>query len=202
MCGIAGFCNWPGTREQQQNNLEKMKQRMLHRGPDAGGSYFTEDGQVGLGHRRLSIVDLSPTGLQPMKSHGGRYVIAYNGEIYNYKQIAGELIEEHKVDQFRGSSDTEVLLEAFEAYGIEKAISKCKGMFAIALYDLKEQVLYLLRDRVGEKPLYYGSGALRHWMDFRIPLTRIFLTFILYTDIFRLHIPYIRESGSWMQGQF
>lgn len=156
MCGIAGFCNWPGTREQQQNNLEKMKQRMLHRGPDAGGSYFTEDGQVGLGHRRLSIVDLSPTGLQPMKSHGGRYVIAYNGEIYNYKQIAGELIEEHKVDQFRGSSDTEVLLEAFEAYGIEKAISKCKGMFAIALYDLKEQVLYLLRDRVGEKPLYYG----------------------------------------------
>ncbi len=101
MCGIAGFCNWPGTREQQQNNLEKMKQRMLHRGPDAGGSHFTEDGQAGLGHRRLSIVDLSPTGLQPMKSHGGRYVIAYNGEIYNYKQIAGELIEEHKVDQFR-----------------------------------------------------------------------------------------------------
>ena len=144
MCGIAGFCNWPGTREQQQNNLEKMKQRMLHRGPDAGGSYFTEDGQVGLGHRRLSIVDLSPTGLQPMKSHGGRYVIAYNGEIYNYKQIAGELIQEHKVDQFRGSSDTEVLLEAFEAYGIEKAIWKCKGMFVIALYDVKEKVLYLL----------------------------------------------------------
>ena len=93
MCGIAGFCNWPGTREQQQNNLEKMKQRMLHRGPDAGGSYFTEDGQVGLGHRRLSIVDLSEAGLQPMKSHSGRYVMVYNGEIYNYKKLSQKLLK-------------------------------------------------------------------------------------------------------------
>ena len=116
MCGIAGFCNWPGTREQQQNNLEKMKQRMLHRGPDAGGSYFTEDGQVGLGHRRLSIVDLSPTGLQPMKSHGGRYVIAYNGEIYNYQEIRKELIEKHGC-QFQTNSDTEVILQGYKTYG-------------------------------------------------------------------------------------
>lgn len=156
MCGIAGFCNFPGTLESKQNNLEKMKQRMLHRGPDAGGSFISEDGCVALGHRRLSIVDLSPTGLQPMKSHSGRYVIAYNGEIYNYKEIADRLMKEHKVDGFYGTSDTEVLLEAFEAYGIENAISMCKGMFAIALYDLQERTLYLLRDRVGEKPLYYG----------------------------------------------
>lgn len=156
MCGIAGFCNFPGTLENKQNNLEKMKQRMLHRGPDAGGSFISEDGCVALGHRRLSIVDLSPTGLQPMKSHSGRYVIAYNGEIYNYKEIADRLMKEHKVSSFYGTSDTEVLLEAFEAYGIENAISMCKGMFAIALYDLQERTLYLLRDRVGEKPLYYG----------------------------------------------
>ena len=156
MCGIAGFCNFPGTLENKQNNLEKMKQRMIHRGPDAGGSFISEDGRIAMGHRRLSIVDLSPTGLQPMKSHSNRYVIAYNGEIYNYKEIAERLVKEHKVDRFRGTSDTEVLLEAFEAYGIENAISMCKGMFAIALYDLQEQTLYLLRDRVGEKPLYYG----------------------------------------------
>lgn len=156
MCGIAGFCNFPGTTEEKQKNLEQMKQRMLHRGPDAGGSFITEDGRVALGHRRLSIVDLSEAGLQPMKSHSGRYVMAYNGEIYNYKKLAQQLLAEKRVDRFTGTSDTEVLLEAFEAYGVEKAISMCKGMFAIALYDLKEQVLYLLRDRIGEKPLYYG----------------------------------------------
>lgn len=156
MCGIAGFCNFPGTTEEKQKNLEKMKQRMLHRGPDAGGSFLTEDGRVALGHRRLSIVDLSEAGLQPMKSHSGRYVIAFNGEIYNYRKLAQQLLDERRVDRFTGTSDTEVLLEAFEAYGVEKAISMCKGMFAIALYDLKEQTLYLLRDRVGEKPLYYG----------------------------------------------
>lgn len=154
MCGIAGFCNWNGDK---QKNIEKMKERMYHRGPDAGGSYFSDDGQVTLGHRRLSIVDLSENGAQPMASHSGRYVIAYNGEIYNYKKIAEKLLREKKVERFKGSSDTEVLLEAFEAYGIERAISLCKGMFAIALYDQKEQVLYLLRDRIGEKPLYYGQ---------------------------------------------
>lgn len=154
MCGIAGFCNLMGDK---QKNIEKMKARMYHRGPDAGGSFFSEDGQVTLGHRRLSIVDLSPNGAQPMNSQSGRFTIAYNGEIYNYKKIAEKLLIEKKVQAFRGASDTEVLLEAFEAYGVEKAISLCKGMFAIALYDKKEQVLYLLRDRIGEKPLYYGQ---------------------------------------------
>lgn len=154
MCGIAGFCNLKGDNCK---NIEKMKERMFHRGPDAGGSYVSEDGQVTLGHRRLSIVDLSENGAQPMTSHSGRYVIAYNGEIYNYKKIAKKLLEEEKVTSFKGTSDTEVLLEAFEAYGVKEAISLCKGMFAIALYDKKEQCLYLLRDRVGEKPLYYGQ---------------------------------------------
>ncbi len=154
MCGIAGFCNLEGNRKI---NIERMKERMHHRGPDAGGSYFSEDDQLTLGHRRLSIIDLSEAGAQPMSSHSGRYVIAFNGEIYNYKEIADKLISDKKVKEFRGSSDTEVLLEAFENYGVKEAISLCKGMFAIALYDKKERMLYLVRDRVGEKPLYYGQ---------------------------------------------
>lgn len=154
MCGIAGLCNW---KRDPLANIEKMNQRMLHRGPDAGGSFLEEDGSVALGHRRLSIVDLSPNGAQPMTSHSGRFVIAFNGEIYNHRQLRRKLLEEKKVTQFRGTSDTEVLLELFEAYGIKDAISLCKGMFAIALYDKNEKKLHLLRDRVGEKPLYYGK---------------------------------------------
>lgn len=153
MCGIAGFCNLAGDKS---GNIERMKNRMYHRGPDAGGTYISEDGQVVLGHRRLSIVDLSENGAQPMTSHSGRFVIAYNGEIYNYKKLADKLLKEKKIETFKGTSDTEVLLEAFEAYGIEETIALCKGMFAISLYDKKEKTLYLLRDRVGEKPLYYG----------------------------------------------
>ena len=153
MCGIAGLCNFAGDKK---GNIERMKERMYHRGPDAGGTYVSENGQVVLGHRRLSIVDLSENGAQPMTSHSGRFVISYNGEIYNYKKLAEKLLKEKKVNAFRGTSDTEVLLEAFEAYGIEKTINQCKGMFAISLYDKEEKTLYLLRDRVGEKPLYYG----------------------------------------------
>ena len=153
MCGIAGFCNLKGDWKE---NIGRMNRRMHHRGPDGEGIWASEKERVVLGHKRLSIVDLSANGAQPMESHSGRYAIAYNGEIYNYKKIAAKLIEEKKVAAFRGSSDTEVLLEAIEAYGVEEAISMCKGMFAIALYDKKERVLYLLRDRVGEKPLYYG----------------------------------------------
>ena len=153
MCGIAGLCNFKGDIEK---NIEKMNQRMFHRGPDAGGCFVEKDGSVALGHRRLSIVDLSPTGAQPMESHSGRFVIAFNGEIYNHRKLRERLVREGKVDKFRGTSDTEVLLELFENYGVKEGISLCKGMFAIALYDRQEKMLYLLRDRVGEKPLYYG----------------------------------------------
>lgn len=156
MCGIAGFCNFAGNSKK---NIEAMKNKMFHRGPDAGGTYFSDGGDVVLGHRRLSILDLSENGSQPMSSHSGRFVIVFNGEIYNYKEIAEKLLREHKVTCFRGTSDTEVLLEAFEHYGVKKAISLCKGMFAIALYDQAKKELYLLRDRVGEKPLYYGRAG-------------------------------------------
>lgn len=181
MCGIAGFCNLDGDWKA---NMERMNRRMRHRGPDAEGVWASQGGQVALGHQRLSIVDLSANGAQPMESHSGRFVIAFNGEIYNYKKIAAKLTEEKKASAFRGTSDTEVLLEAMEAYGVEQAISMCKGMFAIALYDQKERVLYLLRDRVGEKPLYYGFigretfafasevGAIAQLDGFRNPVNR------------------------------
>jgi asparagine synthase (glutamine-hydrolysing) len=153
MCGIAGFCNW--GRDWQQN-IERMNEKMYHRGPDASGVWACEDHSVVLGHRRLSILDLSDTGAQPMESHNNRYVIAYNGEIYNHNIIREKLLSEHQVTAFRGTSDTEVLLEAVSAYGLENALKMAKGMFAIAVYDKKERTLSLARDRVGEKPLYYG----------------------------------------------
>lgn len=153
MCGIAGFCNWG---EGWKRNIGRMNEKMYHRGPDASGVWRSEDGTVVLGHRRLSIVDLTPSGAQPMESHNGRYVITYNGEIYNYRFIRSKLLEEHKVTAFRGTSDTEVLLEAVSAYGLDKTLAMAKGMFGIAIYDKKERALYIARDRVGEKPLYYG----------------------------------------------
>ena len=142
--------------EHWEENIKNMNQRMFHRGPNASGIWSREDKKVVFGHQRLSIVDLSPNGAQPMESHSGRYVMVFNGEIYNHKDIARKLLEEKKVTAFRGTSDTEVLLEAMEVYGVTEAIRMCTGMFAIALYDKEEKEIYLLRDRVGEKPLYYG----------------------------------------------
>ena len=113
MCGIAGFCNWGAD---WQRNIERMNERMYYRGPDASGVWAAEDASVVLGHRRLSIVDLSAAGAQPMESHNGRYVISYNGEIYNYNVIRKKLREENRVAAFKGASDTEDLLEAVSAY--------------------------------------------------------------------------------------
>lgn len=153
MCGIAGLCNWGGN---WRTNIERMNEKMYHRGPDAAGIWASEDGAMVLGHRRLSIVDLTPAGAQPMQSHNDRYVMAYNGEIYNHCDLRQKLLEEHKVAAFRGTSDTEALLEAVSAYGLERTLVMAKGMFAIAVFDQKERTLSLARDRVGEKPLYYG----------------------------------------------
>ena len=157
MCGIAGLCNWgDGWKE----NIEKMNEKMYHRGPDAGGIWTSDEHSVVLGHRRLSIVDLTPAGAQPMESHNGRYVMAFNGEIYNYRTVRDRLLRDNRVTAFRGTSDTEVLLEAVCAYGVKETLRMIKGMFAFAVYDKKERALSLARDRVGEKPLYYGfTGA-------------------------------------------
>lgn len=153
MCGIAGICNFTGDWKE---NIERMKRHMKKRGPNADGTWSSEDHRVVFGHQRLSIVDLSAGGAQPMTSHSGRYTMTYNGEIYNYKELADKLLQDGSVTAFRGSSDTEVLLEAFEAYGIEKTLAFCKGMFAIGLYDHENGEITLIRDRIGEKPLYYG----------------------------------------------
>ncbi len=180
MCGIAGFCN---RQKDWKTDIETMKRRMVHRGPDGEGTWASEEGDVVLGHRRLSILDLSDSGAQPMISHSGRYVMAFNGEIYNYRKIAELLKEEGKLPRLRGSSDTEVLLEALEAWGVKEGITRCKGMFSIALYDRKEKELWLLRDRVGEKPLYYGFvgnsfvfaseiGCIAALPDFSCPVNR------------------------------
>lgn len=153
MCGIAGFCNW---KKDWQKNIERMCDKMRYRGPDAAGVWASDDHRVVLGHRRLAIVDLTPAGAQPMLSHDGRYVMAYNGEIYNHTDIRKKLLSEGKVFSFQGTSDTETLLEAIAAYGLADTLKMAKGMFAIALFDKREHTLFLARDRIGEKPLYYG----------------------------------------------
>ena len=154
MCGIAGFLN--NSTNNSESILNKMVDSLAHRGPDDEGYWFDRDAGIALGHRRLSILDLSPAGHQPMNSHSGRFVIIFNGEIYNYHLIRAEL-EKLATYNWRGHSDTEVILEAFEVWGIEKTIKRLIGMFAIALWDRKERLLYLIRDRLGEKPLYYGA---------------------------------------------
>lgn len=155
MCGIAGVVTWrpEGVLGEQ---VERMIAPLVHRGPDDHGVWVDAERGVGLGHRRLSILDLSPQGHQPMASASGRYVIAYNGEIYNFAQIREQLCAEGKGHQWRGHSDTEILLAAFDAWGVEATLQKVVGMFAIALWDREARSLTLARDRIGEKPLYYG----------------------------------------------
>ena len=134
-----------------------MTSAIAHRGPDDSGYWIDAEAGIALGHRRLSIIDLSPQGHQPMQSASNRYVIVYNGEIYNYQIIRDELQGLGKAPAWRGHSDTEVLLAAFEAWGIEATLQRCVGMFAIALWDRKERSMTFARDRMGEKPLYYGN---------------------------------------------
>ena len=177
MCGIAGFHNTQMNKEDRIRVILSMNERMIHRGPDAGGFFAaladgciigdsagkTEETGINasgagivLGHRRLSIQDLSEAGAQPIISHDKHLVMVYNGEIYNAPQIRTELERDKGRISWRGSSDSEVLLEAIGAYGIDKALKMTKGMFALAVYDLTSGEISLARDRVGEKPLYYG----------------------------------------------
>jgi asparagine synthase (glutamine-hydrolysing) len=131
-----------------------MASTVEHRGPDDSGVWVDADAGVGFGHRRLAVIDLSMGGSQPMVSFGGRWVMAYNGEIYNHVEIRRRL--EQTGITFRGSSDTEVLVSAVECWGIDRALDACEGMFAVALWDRRDRELHLVRDRFGEKPLYYG----------------------------------------------
>ncbi len=149
MCGISGF--YSPTKKFSEAELHLMTDAIASRGPDAFG-YFTDD-VVGLGHRRLSIIDLSTNANQPMTSSDGRYVMVYNGEVYNFREIAAELRQNFRTE-FRTSSDTEVLIEAYIHYG-EDFVKKLNGMFAFAIYDKQKQELFVCRDRIGIKPLYY-----------------------------------------------
>lgn len=186
MCGIAGAIRFSCRPEEWDRGLTSMAQAIHHRGPDDQGIWFDAKAGIGMAHRRLSILDLSPEGHQPMVSQGGRYVIVFNGEIYNFAEIRKDLPDV----SWRGHSDTEVMLAAFERWGIDAAIRRFVGMFAFALWDRQKRELTLVRDRLGEKPLYYGwSGevflfgselkALRAWPDFQAKIDRNALTLLL-----------------------
>lgn len=154
MCGISGFLLATRRLEAPELLLDRMTRALHHRGPDGGGKWWCPNSGVGLGHRRLAIVDLSAAGHQPMRSASGRFMIVFNGEIYNFQSLRADL--ETTGATFSGHSDTEVMLALFEQVGVERALGKMVGMFAFALWDEHEQALYLARDRLGKKPLYYA----------------------------------------------
>lgn len=156
MCGFSGFMSSGQSPQVAGHDLKVMGQSIIHRGPDDLGHWFNADVGVGLAHQRLSVVDLSLAGHQPMHSACDRYVIAFNGEIYNHLALRDRLQDESQTLAWRGHSDTETLLACFAAWGIEKTLQATVGMFAIALWDKQQQVLTLARDRMGEKPLYWG----------------------------------------------
>jgi len=182
MCGITGLIQYRGgSREELAHRCRSMADTIAHRGPDASGVWVDASFPIALGHRRLSIIDLSEAGAQPMQSDSGRYVLSFNGEVYNFPRLR----REHGIADypFRGHSDTEVILAAVEHLGAEAAIGRLEGMFALALWDTQERCLWLARDRVGKKPLYYGwcgnsflfgseLKALRRHPDFERELDR------------------------------
>ena len=155
MCGIAGFFTANSVdKPQMTEQVGRMTDQIAHRGPDDSGAWVDVSSGIALGSRRLAVVDLSPAGHQPMLSHCERYVIAYNGEVYNFSRLREEL--ESRGHKFRGHSDTEVILAAIVEWGLEPAVQKFIGMFAIALWDRQQRTLHFVRDRLGIKPLYYG----------------------------------------------
>jgi asparagine synthase (glutamine-hydrolysing) len=158
MCGLAGYLGrfGIGAPNAADSVLRGMTGAIAHRGPDSDGHWLDTEAGIALGHRRLAIVDLSCAGAQPMEAVSGRYVVAFNGEIYNHMDLRMELQQQAREFAWRGHADTETLLAGFDVWGIEVTLRKCIGMFAIALWDRKARTLTLARDRMGEKPLYYG----------------------------------------------
>src|SRR6185437_8797325 len=155
MCGIAGIRATDGRdRGGLRRQVRRMTCTLAHRGPDGEGIWVSEDGLAAFGQRRLAIIDVSPTGAQPMMSGDGRFVVTYNGEIYNYREIKSEL--KSLGARFRGTSDTEVIVESCTAWGVEATLMRLNGIFAIAIWDVQDKVLWLARDHLGIKPLYWA----------------------------------------------
>ena len=161
MCGVCGFINGRGQlgRDAAGEIASSMADTLAARGPDSYGIWVSEDAVAAFGHRRLSIIDLSPGGHQPMISADGSMVITFNGEIYNYRELRGEL--EKSGHRFRSNSDTEVLLEACRLWGAHSTAGRLNGIFAFAIWDNSQRVLTLVRDHLGVKPLYWA-----HFGDF------------------------------------
>ena len=155
MCGIAGLIS---AGRIDRAVLDRMTNAVAHRGPDDVGLWIDDEARVGLGHRRLAIVDLSPAGHQPTLSADGRFVLTFNGEIYNHAELRAELEAAGAVPEggWRGHSDTEVFTQGIVTWGLTDTLRRSAGMFAFALWDRRERTLSLVRDRFGEKPLYYG----------------------------------------------
>ena len=172
MCGIVGTASITSVR--QRTWLAKGRDAMIHRGPDDAGEWWSADGRVGLAQRRLSIIDLSPAGHQPMHDSSGALSIVFNGEIYNFSDLRDELIA--KGHGFQSHSDTEVILAAYREWGTE-CLVRLNGMFAFALYDARQQTVFLARDRAGEKPLFYhhDSGVLRFTSELKALLADVAL---------------------------
>lgn len=158
MCGLTGILDLGFDRKRiaLEDSIHNMAATMVHRGPDDEGTWCDVEAGAALGFRRLAIIDLSEAGHQPMHSASGRYVMVFNGEVYNSEALRRELVARNAAPLFRGHSDTEIMLAAIEAWGLEPAVQRFIGMFAIALWDRQERVLHLVRDRLGVKPLYYG----------------------------------------------
>jgi len=159
ICGIAGAW-WPNglAQPEARRAIEAMTDSLVHRGSDARGTWIDSESGLTLGHRRLAIVDRSDAGAQPMVSASGRYVLVFNGEVYNHGALRSRL-DANSARGWRGHSDTETLLAAIEAWGLTKALQRSYGMFALALWDREARGLWLARDRIGEKPLYYGVAG-------------------------------------------
>ena len=157
MCGLAGLLSRASAPAADIGEIvATMTGSLAHRGPDAEGIWTDREAGFAFGHRRLSIVDVSAAGAQPMHSSSGRWVTVYNGELYNTEDIRAELARVGHVVEWRGHSDTEVILEAVSVWGVQASIEKFNGIFALALWDRRERELWLVRDRVGVKPLYWA----------------------------------------------
>ncbi len=156
MCGITGFIqNASFSKADAENTIESMTEKLIHRGPDSCGNWISDNSQVALGFRRLAILDLSPAGSQPMISRSGRFILVFNGEIYNHQELR-KTLNNISSRSWKGHSDSETLLDCFEEFGVKETFQKLTGMFAIAVVDNMTNTMILARDRLGEKPLYYG----------------------------------------------